>query len=245
MRSVTRVGLVALLVLAAPANAAPERKLDEFKRFLVRDDVAEIERYRADNAALLASSDMRPRVILFGDSITFHWTADRLAAPARLNLVNRGIPGQNTTQMLLRFEADVVALAPKAVMLLGGTNDLRIYEGEPAAARVSVVERATRNIMAMADIAQARGIKVIICTVPPFAADPQLQRDAGTLQLLNDWIRTFAKGRNYPLVDTYAALADTDGAMQAALSEDGLHPNDEAYRRMWPRLDTALRRLKL
>ncbi|GIL38238.1 GDSL-type esterase/lipase family protein [Roseiterribacter gracilis] len=245
MRSATRAGLASLLLLGLTniANAAPEdrRKLDEFKRIVARDDVAELDRYRADNRTLLASSDARPRIVLLGDSILFHWTDDKLPAPAKLNLINRGIPGQNTTQMLLRFEDDVVALAPKTVVLMGGTNDLRVYEGEPAAARDDVVARATRNLTAMADIAQAQGIKVILCTVPPFGSDPKLQRDLGTVLALNDWIRSFAKARTYPVADTFMSLADPAGYLPVELAPDGLHPNDEGYRRMWRRLETALK----
>jgi lysophospholipase L1-like esterase len=237
--------LLTLLLAAQTAVAAPERKLDEFKRIVARDDVAEIERYRAANAALLASGDARPRIVLFGDSITYHWTADKLPAPARLNLVNRGVPGQSTTQMLLRFQDDVVALRPKAVVLLAGTNDLRVYEGDPAAARGLVVERAVRNLTSMADIADARRIKLVLATVPPFGTDPKLQRDPATLAALNEWIRAFARQRHYLVVDNFAALADSHGHMPTELAADGLHPNEDGYRRMWPALKAALDALKL
>jgi acyl-CoA thioesterase I len=233
-----------MLLGGTGATAVEPDDKHAFRQMLQQQDVAELARYREANRQLRASNDTRPRIVLLGDSITYHWTADRMPAPSRLNLINRGVPGQTTTQMLLRFEDDVVALAPAAVVIAGGTNDLRIYAGDPAALGESVIAQAARSITAMADIAQSRGVKVVLCAVPPIGTDlVRLQRDPATLLRLNDWIRGFAASRNYPFVDFYTALADASGHLPAAIAADGLHPNGDGYRAMWPGLEAALQKL--
>jgi lysophospholipase L1-like esterase len=244
-----------LALLAVPALAqtaeAPrfgDLKLHDFaaKWMVQQDDLAELNRYRDANRTLIASTDARPRVVLMGDSIFFHWTAGKLPAPASLNVINRGIPGQNTTQMLLRFEDDVVALNPAAVVIFGGTNDLRAYVGDPAAMAPAAIERVARNVTAMADIAQGRHIKVVVCAVSPIGTDlAKLGRDPATIVKLNRWLKDFAGARGYGFVDYTSVLADKDGHLPLDLSDDGLHPNDEAYRRMSPLLEAALDELKL
>jgi lysophospholipase L1-like esterase len=211
-----------------------------------QDDLAQIGYYRDANRAALAASDARPRIVLMGDSITFHWTPEHLPAPGDLNVINRGIRGQNTTQMLLRFEDDVIALKPAAVVILGGTNDLRAYEGDPAAAGPDIAARIARNVTAMADIAQGRGVKVILCAVPPIGTDRiKLTRDPATILKVNAWLQSFAQSRNLPFVDLYAVLADANSDLPSRLSVDGIHPNPEGYRLMWPRLQAAFERLGL
>jgi lysophospholipase L1-like esterase len=216
------------------------------KWMMQQDDLAQVGEYREANRAALASADARPRVVLMGDSITYHWTPEHLPAPADLNVLNRGIRGQNTTQMLLRFEDDVIALKPAAVVILGGTNDLRAYEGDPAAAGPDILARMARNVTAMADIAQARGVKVILCAVPPIGTDRvKRTRDAATLVKVNAWLQSFAQSRDLPFVDFYAVLADASSDLPGRLSVDGIHPNPEGYRLMWPRLQAALEHVGL
>ena len=231
---------------AREVRSVGETRLHDFaaKWMMQQDDLAEMGVYAAANRALPEPS--RPRVVLMGDSIFYHWTAEERPAPAWMEVVNRAIPGQNSSQMLLRFEDDVVALKPSAVVILAGTNDLRVYAGEPAAARASVLARLERNVSAMADIADARRIEVVICAIPPFGADSQgLQRDPATLRAADDWLAAFATSRGYRFVDSYKALADGEGSLPASLSADGLHPNAEGYRRLWPELESALARLGL
>lgn len=227
-----------------------DMKLRDFavKWMMQQDDLAEVGRYAQANRDLMAGTDTRPRLVLMGDSITFHWRADGLPSISGLNLVNRGIPGQNTSQMLLRFEDDVIALNPVAVMIFGGVNDARIHVGDPAApvAATGVLDRVRRNITAMADIARGRGVKVVLCTLPPFAqGHPELGRDPATIVRVNDWIRAFAAERGYPVADFHAILAGADGFLPDELTVDGLHPTSNAYRRMAAPLEAAVRRLKL
>lgn len=255
-----RLVMLAALAIAAggaeakaqtpPAPAEPrtvgEMKLHDFaaKWMVQQDDIAEIGRYAAADQALGLPSPARPRVVLMGDSITFHWIAAELPAPAGLEMVNRGIAGQNTTQMLLRFEDDVVALHPSAVVILGGTNDLRAYAGDPAAAGPLMLARIERNVTAMADIADANHIRVVLCALPPIGTDhARLARDPASLRAVNAWLKAFAAARRYPFADYYAALADASGDLPPTLSADGLHPNAEGHRLMWPRLGEALARL--
>jgi lysophospholipase L1-like esterase len=229
-------------------KAVGELKLHDFaaKWMMQQDDLPEVGHYAAANAGLSPPSPSRPRVVLMGDSITYHWTAEDLPTPPWMEVVNRGVVGQNTSQMLLRFEDDVVALKPAAVVILGGANDLRVYVGDPAAAEAGVLARIERNVAAMADIANANGVKVVICAITPFGADHRgLQRDPATLRAANAWLKTFAASRHYPFADYYGVLADASGDMPASLSKDGLHPTAEGHRRMWPQLQAALEQLKL
>lgn len=247
MKRYVLIGIVPFLLGAAPRaedrHALPDLSVHDFaaKYLMQQGDLADLRIYRDANAALLASSDARARVVLMGDSITFHWKAEDRPAPSSLNLIDRGIVGQNTDQMLMRFEDDVVALKPAAVILAGGANDVRVYAGQPADARASVIARIARNITAMADIADAHRIKVVIATITPCHDCVSLNRDPATLVAANDWLRAFAAERHYPVADYFAALADDHGELPARLTTDGLHPTKEGYGLMWPRLETALK----
>jgi lysophospholipase L1-like esterase len=232
-------------VLRPPANGRGigDYTLHDFaaKWMMQQDDLAEIERYREANAALITSTDQRPRVVLMGDSITDHWDALEAEPHKDLLIVNRGIGGQNTSQMLLRFEDDVAALKPAVVVILGGTNDLRAYVGDPASVGGSALARISRNITAMSDIAQGRGFKVVLATLPPVGADREkVSRDAEAIKTVNAWIKAFAAERGYPVADYHAALVDAGGVLPPALSPDGIHPNAEGYAVMRPVLAKAL-----
>lgn len=215
------------------------------KWMMQQDDLAEVGRHAQANRDLLANGDKRARIVLMGDSITANWADLAARDTAAVRLVNRGIGGQNTSQMLLRYEDDVVQLAPSAVVIMGGTNDLRAYVGDPALVGPSALERIRRNITAMADIAEGRRFKVVLCTLPPVGADRErVSRDAGAILAVNAWIKSFAASRGYAVADYHAALADPAGALPAALSPDGIHPNADGYAVMWPVLSRALERIE-
>jgi lysophospholipase L1-like esterase len=256
MRPLTCI-LSAIVVLAAGSAAAQhtgaegkplgDYTLHEFtaKWMMQHDDLAELGRYRDANAQLAASADARPRVILFGDSITYHWPLADLPTPKALHLVNRGVPGQNTTQLLLRFEDDVVALKPAAVVIMGGTNDIRAFVGSPSEAGRRALDRVRRNVTAMADIADARRIKVVLCALTPLGAGARGDRDPAAVLAINRWLREFASQRGYGFVDYHGAVVDGAGVLPEPLTKDGLHPNAEAYGLMWLRLENALRNLRI
>lgn len=229
-------------------RALGDMRLRDFaiKWMAQQQDLAQLRQYRDANRALPPPARGTPRVILFGDSITYHWNGDALPAPASLELVNRGIPGQTSTQMLLRFEDDVVYLRPAAVVMLAGTNDLRVYAGDPQDVSAQMVEQILRNVTAMADIADARRIRVVLGAVPPVQDDPlKIARQLPAIIEANRRLQALAQARGYPFVDYHQALALADGAIDPALSRDGIHPNAAGYQRMWPRLAEALQRLGL
>jgi lysophospholipase L1-like esterase len=243
----------ALLALAAQGAGAAEPRAEDrhglpdltvhdfaAKYLMQTADLADLHVYAAQNRELIASGDRRPRIVLLGDSLTQHWEVQDRPAPVGLNVINRGIAGQNTDQMLMRFEDDVVALSPAVVVIAGGTNDTRIFSGEPAAAREAVVARIARNVRAMADIAAANHIRVAIAAITPCRDCAANNRDPATLVAANAWLRRFAAERGYPFVDYYAALADAQDELPASLTRDGLHVTAEAYRLMWSRLEPVL-----
>jgi acyl-CoA thioesterase I len=203
-------------------------------------DLQDLRVYRAENAAVLAANDPRPRVVLIGDSVTFHWEAKDRPAPASLNVLNRGIVGQNSDQMLLRFEDDVVALNPAAVVISAGANDARVFVGPPAAARDTVIARIMRNVTAMSDIAASRKIAVVIAAITPCQNCDAVGRDPATLVAANDRLHQFATARGYAFVDYYGALAGSDEQLAIVLKKDGLHPTVDGYARMWAKLAPIL-----
>lgn len=208
------------------------------KWMMQQDDIAEIGVFAAANAALAPAAG--ERIVMFGDSITAFWDF----APcddARRHFVNRGIPGQNSSQMLLRFVDDAIALQPQTVVILCGANDLRSYVGDPASVGASALTRIRRNLRAMCDIAAANGVRVVLCTLPPVGADRDaVNRDASAIVAVNRWIADFATGRGYRLADYHAALIDGAGHLAPADGEDGIHPSVSGYAKMWPALQGAL-----
>ncbi len=243
--SACTIAISAILAVSAHAEPNPVATMtvQDFaaKWMMQQSDIAGTGVYASANAALLAAPASQKRVVLMGDSITYHWKPDLLPRLSDAAWVNRGIPGQNTSQMLLRFEDDVVALSPAAVVILAGTNDLRVYAGSHADAAPAILARLRRNMTAMADIADARGIRVVLGAVPPFDAVRDAgRRDAETHRAVNVWLRAFAKARGYAFAD-YAGLADPEGRLRANLSDDGLHPNSDAYALMRTPLANAVK----
>ena len=208
------------------------------KWMMQQDDIAEVRKYAAVNELLKAAEDDRPRVVMLGDSITEFW---EFPAVPGVSLINRGIAGQNSSQMLLRFEDDVVALSPFAVVLLCGTNDLRAYVGTPASVSASALARILRNVRAMADIAKANGIRVLLCALPPVGSDSErVSRSSEGIRSVNFWLEKFALERGYPFVDFHTALADLNGFLPEKFGEDGVHPNKQGYGQMWPALKSVI-----
>jgi lysophospholipase L1-like esterase len=192
-------------------------------------------KYRAQNAALLQDG-RRPDVVFIGDSLTELWQADD---PALFSdaVVGRGISGQTSPQILLRFYADVVALRPKVVHILAGTNDVAGNTGP------TTVRDYQNNIAAMVDIAQVNDIKVVLGSLTPsadFNWRPGL-KPAPTIQKLNGWLETFARQRKITFVNYHQALAAPGGAFKASLSNEGTHANSAGYALMRPLVVAALK----
>lgn len=238
-----------LLAAATVAEAVPDEPppLETVSRETVRwlmgpGDIAQLQVHRDANRELLATPDPRAGIVLMGDSLTFHWPPEALPVLPGARIVNRGIPGQVTGQMLLRFEEDVVALKPAAVVILAGTNDLRGSAGAGAAELQPALHRLASNLTAMADIADARGIRVIVCAIPPVdRTQATVARDPAAIAAANAWLRHFATEREYPFLDYHAALAGPDGLIEPGHTSDGLHLTREAYLKLREALLPALR----
>ena len=188
-------------------------------------DWADLCRYRAANAALRRP----PRIVLMGDSITDFWRQGDPALFASGAVADRGISGQTSPQMLVRFWSDVIALHPRVVQILAGTNDIAGNTGP-------TTERDfEHNIRAMVELARAHRIRVLLGAIPPAVsfwwASPRY-RPAGQIRRLNAWLRRYAHAKGLGFIDYYAHLATPAGAFRPDLSNDGVHPNEAGYKVM-------------
>ena len=194
-----------------------------------KSDWPDLCHYRADNERRRAGPASARRIVFMGDSITEIWGIDDPAFFSD-DIVNRGISGQTTPQMLLRFQADVVALKPVAVHIMAGTNDIAGNTGPTGA------EDYKNNIKAMVALAKAGGIKVILASIPPagrFAWKPTI-KPVPQIAELNAWLASYAKAEKLSFLDYHPALAAPDGALRPDLTFDGVHPNHAGYRAMAP-----------
>lgn len=189
-------------------------------------DWANLCRYAPDNARL-AASHAPVRAVFLGDSITENWVK---GDPGLFTdgVVGRGISGQTTPQMLLRFHADVVALNPKVVHILAGANDIAGNTGP------STVQTYKNNIIAMVEMARANRIKVVLASILPAARIPwQPTIDpAGRVVELNKWLESYARKNGLTFVNYYPVLADANGGLPSRFSNDGVHPNRNGYSAM-------------
>ncbi|WP_225207781.1 SGNH/GDSL hydrolase family protein [Novosphingobium huizhouense] len=177
----------------------------------------------------------RPRAVFIGDSITEWWLPNSPALFAG-GVVNRGIAGQTSPQMLVRFTQDVVRLRPRVVHIMAGTNDLLGNTGPTSA------EEYVNTITAMTDIARANGIAVVIGSVLPTSGAPWKPeyRPAAQIDALNRWLRDFARASGFGFADYYAAMVGEGGAMKPGLATDGVHPSAAGYAVMEPIARAAL-----
>lgn len=180
--------------------------------------------YREANQALQAEG-ARPDMVMMGDSITENWARadDELFRFRRI--VGRGISGQTSGQMLVRFRADVIDLRPRLVHILAGTNDIAGNAGPTSP------DAFQANVKSMVDLARANGIKVVLGAIPPaqsFFWRPEVQ-PAQRINTLNDWLRAYADHEGLTFIDYHAALDDGQGGLSAEMAIDGVHPNRDAY----------------
>ena len=171
---------------------------------------------------------MPGRVIFFGDSITQMWKLD-LSFPGKA-YINRGISGQTTSQMLVRFRQDVVALQPEVVVILAGTNDIAENQGP------TTVEAIEDNLASMVELAEAHHIRVVLCSVLPVEVYGWRRniRPVEKIATLNAWLKGYAEGRRTFFVDYYSATENENHGMKKELSDDGVHPNAAGYAVMAP-----------
>ena len=200
-------------------------------------DWPQLNRYREDNARLGPPKAGERRVVFYGDSITDNWGRQEGSTffPGK-PYVNRGISGQTTPQMLVRFRQDVIDLKPAAVVILAGTNDIA---GNTGISSLGMIED---NLRSMAELARANGIRVILASVLPVSDYPWRRglRPAGKVRELNAWIRQYAAATGGIYLDYYGALANKEGGLDAELAEDGVHPTPAGYARMAPLAEKAI-----
>ncbi|MGO9461757.1 MAG: GDSL-type esterase/lipase family protein [Rhodomicrobium sp.] len=207
----------------------------------LRDDFAGLSRYRDANAALPPPSPDEGRVVFFGDSITEAWRLDEYF-PGKPYL-NRGICGQTTAQMLIRFRQDAVALRPRAILIHAGTNDIG---GNTGPMRLEDIEA---NLASMTEIAHANGVPIIFSSLlpPPHKATPLsrynlLKHPPEQIAALNYYLKEYSAARGCEFVDYFAAMRGAGGHVKRDLSEDGLHPTPAGYRIMAPLAQAAIGR---
>lgn len=222
----------------SPVPTPEEMKVyNDWKAELLASDFFGLCRYNDANAMLPVAT--QKRIVFFGDSITELWGAD---SPDffQSDIINRGISGQTTQQMLGRFRADVIDLNPKAVHIIAGTNDIAGNTGPTSLARIEA------NIESMVELAQAHDIKVILGATPPaarFAWRPEIAA-ANVIIAYNMWLKDFAKRKSAQFVDYHAALDDGQGGFRTELSGDGVHPNAAGYKIMAPLAQGAMAKIK-
>ena len=232
--------LFAANVPAANRIVLPEHPTADQRKDIehLLNDWPDLARYAKDNAALAPPKPGERRVVFMGDSITDFWGRSVGTFFPGRPYVNRGISGQTTPQMLIRFRADVVALKPAAVVILAGTNDIA---GNTGPSTLAAIED---NLASMADLARANGIRVVIASVMPVndntVKDETTQRPPETIRALNTWIKAYAAREHLVVVDYHAAMVDARGELKKELSEDGLHPNAAGYEVMAPLVQSAI-----
>ena len=233
---------------AATATPTYDELKARMERFEARlTDWPNLKRYAEANSKLAAPAKGEDRVVFMGDSITDGWKLQEYF-PGK-PYVNRGISGQTTPQMLVRFQPDVIALKPKVVVILAGTNDIAGNTGPMS------LETIENNYRAMAELAKANGIKVVFSSILPIsdynknAQDQQIvrsvQRKPELILALNKWLKDYAAANKHVYLDYFSATADDKGFLKADLANDGLHPHAGGYKLMAPlaqkAIDAALR----
>lgn len=207
------------------------------------EDFPWLARFRAMDAALPPPSANLPRVVFMGDSITENWQHDGVPFVPQMpehpwEKINRGISGQTTPQLLLRFRQDVIDLKPSVVVLMAGTNDIAGNTG------VMTLKDTENNLASMADLARAHHLRMVLCSVLPSVDFPWHRglQPMQKIRTLNAWIESYAARHQLVYVDFWTAMADADGGLPANLSKDGVHPNDAGYAIMNPLVDAGIQK---
>src|SRR5215469_8861492 len=271
MRMTLRAGRQAVATLAAllapaliaqePAGTLPETKapppaktaqtpppVNDWERAhqeQLRTDWPWLAKYKEANLKLTAPAPGENRVVFMGDSITEAWHFEGPDGSfAGKPFINRGISGQTSPQMLIRFRPDVIGLQPKVVVILAGTNDIAGNTGP------MTLEAIEGNLASMAELAHTNKIRVVLASVLPVSnyghdrqgnpVDVRIRRPPEKILLLNTWIKKYAADHKYVYLDYFSATVDEQGLLKKDLSEDGLHPNAKGYAAMTPLAEQAI-----
>src|SRR6266446_3593383 len=204
-----------------------------------------IARYHEENVKITPPARKEKRVVFMGDSITDSWDSPANGGffPGK-PYIDRGISGQTTPQMLIRFRADVIALRPEVVVILAGTNDLAGNTGP------STLEAIEDNLISMMELARANSTRVVLASILPVSdyekskdGKPIIQtaqRPPEKIRALNEWMRAYATKNRSIYLDYYSSMIDEKGFLKDELSEDGLHPNAKGYAVMAPLAEQAI-----
>ena len=217
------------------------RNLEKYREGLIplwMSDFGNLGRYREANAKLASLSSNEDRVVFMGDSITDIWKLDKYF-PGKPYL-NRGIGGQTTPQMLIRFRPDVIDLEPKVVVILAGTNDIAGNTGPMSVAEIEA------NLKTMTELARIHGIHVVLSSVLPVNDYTERSklffplRPPDQILELNRWLKDYATRNGCIYLDYFSAMVDEKGLLKRDLADDGLHPNDRGFSIMAPLAQKAI-----
>jgi acyl-CoA thioesterase I len=222
-----------------PSTGFPD--LDQYRASRIAiytDDFGQLSRYRANDAALAVPAANEKRVVFIGDSITDYWKlADYFPGKA---YINRGVDGQSTSEMLVRFRQDVIDLHPKVLIVLAGTNDIAGVTGRTRN------EDIEANYASMAELARVHNIRVIFASLlPAYNYTPESKesfalRPRDRILALNVWLKDYCAKNDFVYLDYFSALVDGKGMLRHDLSDDGLHPNAAGYKIMAPLAEKAI-----
>jgi lysophospholipase L1-like esterase len=250
LRTLSQPLLAILLCFPAlaqqPAPSIPSTGfagLDEYRASRVSiytDDFGQLARYREADAALAAPAAGENRVVFLGDSITDYWKLPDYF-PGK-PYINRGIDGQTTPEMLVRFRQDVIGVHPKVLVVLAGTNDIAGVTGRTSN------EDIEANYASMAELARAHRIRVVFASVLPVhnythdAEESFALRPSDRIQALNKWLKEYCAKNGFVYLDYFSALVDEHGKLKRALADDGLHPTDAGYKIMASLAEKAIQK---
>ncbi len=223
----------AALVAQEPSKLVSELEEENVRYMRLLRDWGQLVRYGSENAELRAPKPGETRVVFFGDDVFDEW---RDFFPDKKSYLNRGITHQATPQMLVRFRQDVIALKPKVVVIMGGTNDFAGYAGPATEGTIS------ENIMTMVELAKVHGIRVVLASVTPICDCQKVlsdRRPPGKILGFNGWLKEYAAKAGAVYADVYAVLGQGRN-LKKELTEDGLIPNAEGYRLMAPVFEKAI-----
>ncbi len=224
-----------------PSTGSPG--LDQYRASRIAiytDDFGQLARYRKDDAAIAPPAASESRVVFLGDSITDYWKLPDYF-PGK-PYINRGVDGQTTPEMLVRFRQDVIALHPKVLVVLAGTNDIAGVTGP------TLNEDIEANYASMADLARAHGIRVVFASILPVhnythdAEESFALRPRDRILALNKWLKDYCAQNRFVYLDYFSALVDDRGMLKRTLADDGLHPTDAGYKIMASLAEKAIQK---
>lgn len=237
MKSLTILAVLSAIAVGAFAQAPTPTPAPTKERQPWEMEWAYLSKYRDADEKLGAPDPGEKRVVFLGDSITEHWGTIDPVFFGRTGFVGRGIGGQTTSQLLVRFRQDVIGLKPAVVVILGGTNDIAQNGG------VTTLGAIEDNLHSMVDLARLNGMRVVLASVLPAIDYPWRKglEPADKITALNRWIEAFCRANHLVYLDYYSAVVDDKRAMKPGLSSDGVHPTAAGYSVMEPLAEDAVR----